>query len=208
MSTELNEVINSDENIAEQKETTEIDYKAWYEQNVETIERLPGLVEKNRELLAEAKKVKDEKRKAEETLAKQNGEYEKLAKQYEDELRYERQERRSEKIKLQATKLAAELTKGDTDKAELLEVFLTQSLDSIADEKGQLDNALLSNVRKQFETDKKYQPLLGGNGSVGGSAPGNTRSATITNTITRAEFDKMNDVQRREFFAKSGKLED
>lgn len=206
MSTELNE--NNEQQEQQQEEQNELDYKAWYEQHKDTIEKLPGLLKKNDELMTEAKKAKEEKRRAADDLAKQNGEYEKLAKQYEMELEQERRDRRVERINLTAEKLAAELSKGDPDKAELLKVFTEQAVDRVADERGHVDMTMLTGIKKQFETEKRYQPLLGGNGSVGGSAPGNTRSAGDTNTISRSDFEAMNDVQRRNFFSKGGKLKD
>ena len=197
-------------------EIQEIDYKAFYEQNKETVEKLPGLLNKQQELLAETKKAKEERRKIEElskqeqmSLAEKQGKFEDLYKQTLEELKQERaikaqeiQERRKEKIDLIASKVAESLAKGDTNKAELLSVFVSRDIHAVADESGNVDNDVIESIKKQFEADAKYQPLLGGNKSVGGSAPGNTRSAGASEEKTRADFDKLPALKKSEFMAK------
>lgn len=208
--------------VAEQPEVAEVDYKAKYEEAQKNIEALAA---KKEELLKETKQAKEEKRKqadlAEQAkqqqleVAQKNGEFEKLWKQEQQEkekalqeLQSSRKERRDEKINLAAMKVAVDLAKGDANKAELLSEFLARSISNVADEYGHVDGDVLSSVRTQFETDKKYAPLLGGNQSVGSGAPGNTRSAQQqTKTITRSEFDSLDHFARKKFL-KGGKVID
>lgn len=202
-----------DEQIAEQEV---IDYKAKYEEAQKSIE---ALASKKEELLKETKQAKEEKRKQIEIadqerqqqleVAQKNGEFEKLWKQEQQEkekalqeLSVSRRERRDEKINLAAMKVAVDLAKGDADKAELLSDFIAKSISKVADEYGQIDSDLLSSVRTQFETDKKYSPLLGGNKSVGSGAQGNTRGASVKTTLDRAAFEKMGSKAKSEFAAK------
>jgi len=203
-------------------ETAEIDYKAELEKARAELELVKA---KKDELYRETKTAKQQREEAlkeakriEQEKAMRDGEYEKLFKQRDDEykqleqkLAADRQERRNEKIEIQATRVAAELAKGDAHKAELLSVFVARSISSIADENGIVDGSALDSVRKQFETDSKYQPLLGGNLSVGGSAPGNTRSAGVdhTKTMTMGEYENLSPTKKLEFsrLVQSGKAE-
>jgi hypothetical protein len=214
----MTEVVEN--NVAEQQDVSmEIDYKAFYEEHKDVLADYPGLVKKNKELMAETKQAKEEKRRqaeaAEEAKRKQlevaqkNGEFEKLWKQEQQEkekvlqeLQNSRKERRDEKINLAAMKVAVDLAKGDANKAELLSEFVAKSIGKVADEYGQVDESLLSSVRTQFETDKRYAPLLGGNKSVGSGAQGNTRSASVTTTLDRASFDQLSPKAKAEFAAK------
>lgn len=209
--------------VVEQKEVEVIDYKAKYEEAQKAIE---ALASKKEELLKETKAAKEEKRRqAEEAeqakrknleIAEKNGEFEKLWKQAQEEkeqirneLLMSKKERRDEKVNLAAMKIAVDLAKGDANKAELLSEFLARSIGKVADEYGNLDNDVLASVRTQFETDKKYAPLLGGNLSVGSGATGNTRSAPNNpKTLSRSEFESLDPVSRQKFFSKGGKLID
>jgi hypothetical protein len=206
--------MNEEQQVVETPEVQEIDYKAFYEQNKDTIEKLPGLLNKQQELLAETKKAKEERRRIEElskqeqqSLAEKQGKYEDLYKQTLEELKNERaakaqeiQERRKEKINLIAAKVAADLAKGDADRAELLSVFVARDLQSVANDNGDIDNDVIGSIKKQFEADNKYKPLLGGNKSVGGSAPGNARGAGVeSNKLTMAEFSKLTPQQKLNF---------
>jgi hypothetical protein len=202
-------------NVAEQQQDV-VDYKSKYEEAQKAIEALAA---KKEELLKETKNAKEEKRKQAELaeqarqeqleVAQKNGEFEKLWKQEQQEkervlqeLQNSRKERRDEKINLAAMKVAVDLAKGDADKAELLSEFVAKSIGKVADEYGQVDNDLLSSVRTQFETDKRYTPLLGGNKSVGSGAQGNTRSASVKTTLDRAAFDQLSPKAKAEFAAK------
>jgi len=207
--------------VAEQQETEvdKVDYKSMYEEAQKSIEALSA---KKDELLKETKQAKEEKRRQAELaeqakkqqleVAEKNGEFEKLWKQAQEEketiqneLLNSRKERRDEKINLAAMKVAVDLAKGDPNKAELLSDFLARSIGKVANEFGQVDDEVLSSVRKQYETDSKYSPLLGGNKSVGSGAQGNTRSASVNNTLTRADFNALSLEKRTEFMGKVAK---
>jgi hypothetical protein len=183
---------------------------------------IEALVGKKEELLKETKVAKEEKRKQAEAaeqarkeqlaVAEKNGEFEKLWKQeqetrtkLEQQLQQDRKERRDEKISIEAIRIANDLAKGDPDKAELLSAFVAKSLGSVADDYGRIENDVLQGVRKQFETDKKYAPLLAGNLSVGGGAPGNQRSAQKEGKeITQLEFLTMPANKQREYIVNGG----
>lgn len=211
--------------VAEQPEveTPEVDYKAFYEQHKETVEKLPGLVTKNKELLAETKAAKEEKRKQAEIAeqaklehAQKNGEFEKLWKQAQEEkekiqqeLNKDRQERRSDKINLAALKLAGELAKGDTNKAELLSEFVAKTVSSLADEYGNIEQDVLTSVKQQFETDSKYTPLLGSNGSIGGGAPGSNKGVQVNSKeVGRQAFAKLSPEQQMKHINGGGTVTD
>lgn len=212
--------------VEQQEELQEIDYKAFYESNVNKVKDFDSVVAKKDELLKETKQAKEKERKQTEVaelarkeqkeLAEKNGEFEKIAK-YEreekekalSELMATRKENRDEKIHNAAMKVAIDLAKGDAKKAELLREFLAKSISNVADEFGRVDADTLQSVHKQFEVDERYAPLLGGNLSVGGSAPGNMRSAPQKDkVITRADFETLSQYERGQFFSKGGKLTD
>lgn len=206
------------ENTTKQGQEQELDYKALYEEAKKSIDALAA---KKEELLRETKAAKEEKRKAAEMAEKtkqeqllKNQEYEKLWKQEQEEkerikqeLLKDRQERRNEKIGVAALRVATDLTKGDIARAELLEPFIQRTLSNVADDFGNVENDVLLSVKKQFETDVKYAPLIAVNKSVGGGATGNPRSAgDKQKTLERADFEKLTQHERAKFFKEGGKL--
>lgn len=215
----VNEVVEQ-----EQPEVNEVDNLR--QQLADAQKAIEALANKKDELLKETKAAKEERRRQAEladqakqeqlATAQKNGEFEKLWKQEQEEkaalkeqLNTDRKERRNEKVGLSAMRLAVDMAKGDASKAELLSTFLANSISNLADDFGNVDEDTLISVRKQFEADKKYSPLLGGNLSNGGSATGNTRSANqTTQTATRDDFNAMSHEARRQFFSKGGKLTD
>ncbi len=197
-----------------EEEAQEIDYKSFYEQHKETVDKLPGLVNKNRELLAETKQAKEDrtraateaKRIADEKAIK-DGEYEKLwktAKEEKESLANQINElkntNRKEKIQISALKISNELAEGDN--VELLSDFVMRNLDVLADESGSLSEEILADVKKQFESNSKYNSLLKQSKASGGSAPGNTRGALSNTTITRGDFAKMTPQKQFDFTQK------
>jgi len=206
--------------VVEQQEEVEVNEVDVLKQQLADAQKaIEALASKKEELLKETKAAKEEKRRQVEMadqakkkqleVAEKNGEYEKLWKQeqetrtkLEQQLQQDRKERRDEKISLEAIKIANELAKGDAYKAELLSSFIAKSLGNVADDFGRIEVDVISSVRQQFETDKKYAPLLGGNLSVGGSAPGNNKSTGGTPNMVRAEFDKLPLHKQAEFIAK------
>lgn len=195
-----------------QQDTPEIDYKAFYEANKETIEKIPGLVAKNEQLLGEAKKAKadreaiaNQSKQEQEAQALKNGQYETLwktrdeeYKQLEQKYNQREQQLRNDKINLASTKIAIDLA-GDADKAELLSVFVAKSIGELADENGNIDNNVLLGVKKQFETQSKFASLMKANQSQGGSAAGNSRGASGVKEMTRSDYEKLTPSQKLEF---------
>lgn len=198
----------------------QIDYKAEFEKTKAELELVRA---KKDELYKETKSAKaqreealNEAKRIEHEKALRDGEYEKLFKQRDDEykkleqqLHQDKQERRKDKIELTASEIANDLAKGDANKAVLLRRFVADNINSLADEMGNLESDVVASIKRQFESDARYSPLLGGNLSTGGSAPGNTRSAPATNpTISRSEFDAMSQEARKIFIKKKGQLID
>lgn len=207
---------------AQAVETQEIDYKALYE---ETAQKLESVVAHKEKLLDETKKAKAEREAAKQAVlqkqqeelekAKQAGEFEKLWKteaaqreEMEKQLQSFKQNIRQEKINYQATKLAVELAKGDADRAELLAAFVSQTLSNVADDLGTIDAEVLNGVRKEFETNKKFAPLLGATLATGGGAVGGTNKQMQNKEISRADFEQLDHVARGKFFKSGGKLID
>lgn len=202
------------ENVAEQHEEEIIDYKAKYEEAQKSIEALAA---KKDQLYNETKKAKEERARQAEVAehAKQqqleaalkNGEFEKLAKheqqekeKYLKELTDVKRERRDDKINIAAHKVAVELAKGDANKAELLSDFLARSIGKVADEFGNVDSDVLASVRSQFESEERYKPLLGNSKAVGGSAPGQARSAGDgTKQLSYSDYDRLSPSQKLDF---------
>jgi hypothetical protein len=199
-----------------------IDYKAMYE---ETSAKLEGIAAHQAKLLHETRKAKadsdaaklalTQKQQDELKQAEQAGEFEKLwkteaeqRKAIEEQLNGFKTSIRQEKINNQATKIAVELAKGDADRAELLATFVSQTLSNVADELGNIDLEVIKGVRKEFETNKKFAPLLGATQATGGGAPGGTTKATQNKELSRADFDKLDQVARGKFFQSGGKLVD
>lgn len=205
---------DTENEVVVEQEVNEVD--TLRQQLADAHKAIEALASKKDELLKETKAAKEEKRRIaessrqeQEALSHKNGEYEKLFKQRDEEykqlqqqIQQEKQERRQDKINLTANKLAVELAKGDANKAELLSVFVANNLSTLADEHGQLDTSTLDGIKKQFESDAKYKPLLGGNMATGGSAPGNTRSVGDTQKMNRAEFDTMPVHKQAEYISK------
>lgn len=210
----VTEVIND---VAEEV-TNEVDYKAFYEQNLDKVNSFDAVVAKKDELLKETKKVKAERAEAQaeaarvaEEKAQKDGEFEKLwktAKQREDELSKElqniRMSNRQDRINNAALTIATKLADGDN--VELLSDFIARNLDRLADETGALSADVAEDVEKDFANNAKYKSLMRANKSSGGSAPGNARSAGVTKEKTRQEFDSLDQKQRREFLAGGGRL--
>lgn len=192
-----------------------LDYKALYEKAQSDIVKIAA---KKDELLNETKKAKQDReaaelahKKATEDKAQKDGEFETLwqtAKREKEELVLKLAERdranRNEKVQISAMRIATELADGDN--AELLSEFVQRNLDKIADEAGALSADVLEAVRNEFKNNDKYRSLLRGSKAVGGGATGNTQTKLNTKTITRSEFDSLDQSSRRKFLSGGGKL--
>lgn len=209
------------ENVAEQQEqNNEVDYKTFYEQHRETIEKLPGLISKNQELLKETKQAKEKEanaRKEADRIAQEKaikeGEFEKLWQTAKEELENERKEKqelkkaqRNEKIENMSLKVAKDLADGHN--ITILSKFVQESISKVAEETGELSSDVLEDIKKQYEQNEMFSSLMKGNKSVGGSAPGNTRSAGLDTKITRADFEKMSPDKQMEAITKGRQITD
>jgi len=201
------------ENVSENDVEHQIDYKALYEK---TNTDLQSLVAKKDELLRETKKAKQEKTeqlaatvKAEQERALKDGEYEKLwksseqqAKDFEQKYTQLINETKQEKIQGHALKLAIELADGNAQSAKLLSRFIQDSLSKMSDEKGLLDDSIIEAVKKEFQNNSDFAPLLGGSKASGGGALGNSNRVQAKQQITREAFSQMNPQQQFDYAAK------
>jgi chromosome segregation ATPase len=214
--------MSDNENNEVNQEQQEVDYKALYE---DAKKDLDSLVAKKDELLGETKKAKQAKNEMLEKMQElenqkaqdmqQNGEFEKLwqseqhrAKELEGKLNEFKSKVRQEKVNTMSLKVANDLSKGKAENAELLSVFIGQSLNEYADDLGNIDANVLDSVKKQFLADKKYAPLLGGSMATGGGAVGGKPGSAQRSEISRREFDQMNPADRMEFIKKGGRTFD
>jgi len=188
----------------------DVDYKALYEKAQEDLSKV---VAKKEELLAETKKAKKEREdqaaaiaRAEQEKAQKDGEFEKLWKQeelqrrsLEQELQNERNTNRQEKIQSHAMKLAVELADGDALSAKLLAKFVQESISKMADDRGSLDDNVLKAVKKEFQNNADYAPLLSGSKAKGGGALGSGNSVAKQNTVDRATYDSWSLSKQHDF---------
>lgn len=220
MSEEMKDNIN--EEIAQEEQKQEVDYKSLYEQ---TKNDLDAIIAKKDELLGETKRAKAARQevlqKMQELEAQKaenmqkNGEFKELwqseqnrAKELEQQLNAFKQNIRQEKVTNNAMKIANELANGRAENADLLSVFVGQSLNEYADEMGNIDESVVESVIKQFKQDKRYAPLLGGSRATGGGAVGGKPGNPQRSEISRREFDALNAEQKMEFMRKGGKTFD
>ena len=188
-------------------------------------EETSGLKNKVDELLAEKKKVQQEreearmraKQEAEDKAAKEN-DYKQLfesQKQEADTLRSTIEKMnndiKQQKIGTQAAKLAAQLTK-DTQRAQLLQKEISQRLTlvdnelRVTDESGQLTVSSLDDLANSIRT--AYPFLVDGSQASGGGAVKAQGGAEARKEVSRAAFDKMDQRQRSEFVKSGGKIFD
>jgi hypothetical protein len=206
--------------VVESVDQVEVDYKAM----VDSLQlELDKAKKHNEELFLEtkaAKRAKEqeiaEKMKLEKERAQKDGEFEKLwqsaeeqRKNLENELLNERNSYKQEKIQSHAMKLAVELADGDALSAKLLSKFITESISKMADAKGSLDQDVLVAVKKEFQNNTDYAPLLAGSKAKGGGALGSGNGAAKNvQEVSRSEFEQMDQNARGKFLRSGGKLTD
>lgn len=203
--------VQDDEVVIDKKDNQEpIDYKAQAEQYKAELDKIKPNYEKLNKETRDAKKARDEALAAK---ALKDGEYETLWKQAQAELETERnekqqikKERRQDKIEVIASRLTGELAEGNN--AVILNRFVLENLDKLADEHGVLDADVLKSVKKDFETNSLFKGLLKGSKASGGDAPGNTSGKQAIKELSRAEFEKLDHAARSAFFKAKGKLID
>ncbi len=184
-------------------EAVETDYKSLYEKAQKDIEVLAAKKEQLYQETKVAKKEREETvaaaQRAEKEKSQKDGEFEKLwqsseqrANELESVLNNERNSYKQEKIQGHAMKLAIDLADGDALSAKLLATFIGQSISKMADEKGTLDDSVLSAVRKEFQNNADYAPLLAGSKASGGGALGNTKTTAVAVDSKLSPVDRMN----------------
>jgi hypothetical protein len=213
----------SEENQVEQ---VEIDYRAMAEELQAKLEKSEKdkeiILAKKEELYNETKKAKQERaeqvaaaQRAEQEKALKDGEFEKLWKRSEQERKEEQQrlqeseqrynqllnETKQKEIHGHAMNMAVELADGNAKSAKLLARFVQDSLSKISDEKGVLDESVVSAVRKEFQNNAEYAPLLGGSKASGGGALGGMSRAQAKSSITRADFAQMSPNEQAKYAA-------
>jgi DNA repair exonuclease SbcCD ATPase subunit len=188
-------------------------------------EELSGLKKKNDELLAEKKKVQQEREEAREQArleaeekARKENDWKQLAQSAEERLETKSAELESlrghikkQTIMTEAAKLAAQLTK-DMGRAQLLQKEISQRLAlvddeiRVTDENGQLTVSSMEELTNSIRT--AYPFLVDGSQASGGGAVKAQGGAEARKEVSRAAFDKMDQRQRSEFVKAGGKIFD
>lgn len=187
-------------------------------------EQTSGLKAKNDELLAEKKRVQQEREEAKqqaaleaEKNARNENDYKQLFESQKEEsnaLRAKIEEMNSnivrQKINSEAFKVASSLTK-DAKKAQLLQEKISQRLTLVDDElrvtdaSGQLTVSNLGELAEAVKSE--YSFLVDGSQANGGGAARAQGGASARQTeISRSEFDGLSHAQRKQFLSEGGKL--
>lgn len=189
-------------------------------------QELDALRNKTQELLSEKKKMQQKAQAAEQQAeherkekAKKSGDFEQLLKSSEKEREVLAQELNSlrtsisqEKTRSQAMKVASELADGPN--AELLSEFVARRLKYTEDgvkvlsENGELTVSTLDHLKQEIIASGKYDALLRGNKSTGGSATGSKDTSDGAATIKRSAFESKTPAQQMAFIKAGGKLTD
>lgn len=185
-------------------------------------------VKKNRDdILAEKKKNGLEKREAEEQVLKTRAEkalkdkdfddyrksHDELTAKREKEFSAERAEFNNSKISTEALQISARLAEGHN--VELLSDIMRQRIRFengamvVLDASGNVTAHTLKDLENEFTNSPKYASLLKGRKSSGGGANGGSGGASgDAETVTRAEFDALSQVDRSKFSMAGGKVID
>jgi hypothetical protein len=187
-------------------------------------EQTSGLKAKNDELLAEKKRVQQEREEAKqqaaleaEKNARNENDYKQLFESQKEEsnaLRAKIEEMNGnivrQKINSEAFKVASSLTK-DAKKAQLLQEKISQRLTLVDDElrvtdaSGQLTVSNLGELAEAVKSE--YSFLVDGSQANGGGAARAQGGASARQTeISRSEFDGLSHAQRKQFLSEGGKL--
>lgn len=187
-------------------------------------EQTSGLKAKNDELLAEKKRVQQEREEAKqqaaleaEKNAQNENDYKQLFESQKEEsnaLRVKIDEMNGnivkQKINSEAFKVASTLTK-DAKKAQLLQEKIGQRLTLVDDElrvtdaSGQLTVSNLGELAEAIRSE--YSFLVDGSQANGGGAARAQGGASARQTeISRSEFDGLSHAQRKQFLSEGGKL--
>ena len=180
---------------------------------------------KKDELLTEAKRAKNAKREAEEAARQAEMDKAHASKDFEQLFKSSEAEREkthaelealrtgiaNEKVSNEAMKISSTLAEGTN--VDLLADFVKRRLKyaegeiKVVNQKGELTVSTTEDLAKEFQNDARYAALLKGNQSSGGGANGG-KNGGAGKTLTRAEFEALDHLQRPKFLASGGKLTD
>ena len=180
---------------------------------------------KKDELLTEAKRAKNAKREAEEAARQAEMDKAHASKDFEQLFKSSEAEREkthaelealrtgiaNEKVSNEAMKISSTLAEGTN--VDLLADFVKRRLKyaegeiKVVNQKGELTVSTTEDLAKEFQNDARYSALLKGNQSSGGGANGG-KNGGAGKTLTRAEFEALDHLQRPKFLASGGKLTD
>lgn len=188
---------------------------------IDTGDELKSALHKEREARKAAEKsvnaAKAEADRIAQEAAQKNGDFEALHKSSEErytatlaELDSLKTGIATEKRNNAAMKIATELADGPN--AELLSEFISRRLKhtdegvKVTDLNGELTVSSLDDLKKEFTNDKRYASLIKGVQSSGGGAGGGENGGGAAKTLTRQEFDALNQVDRMGFTKSGGKV--
>ncbi len=179
------------------------------------------------ELEEEQRKVREDADKARLEAAKKNGDTEALEKSWQEKLAAREAELQAELEKYQgtvvkltsgqtATKLAADLAvQGSADvlmphierrlKTEYRE---GQPTTVVLDKDGKPSAMTVDELKQEFMGNKAFAPLIAGTKATGAGRTGGDGSGATGKSITRADFDQLNHVERAAFVRDGGKITD
>ena len=119
----------------------------------------------------------------------------------------------TEKVTSSSMRIAAQMA--DKDNAELLATFIKPRIgfidgeQKILDQSGQPTVSSEADLIKEFTESGKYNALIRGNKSGGGGADaGNNGGGAAEKTVSRSDFDSMDNFNRSTFIKEGGKVID
>lgn len=193
-----------------------------------------GLKSKVDELLGEAKKAKALRKEAEEAArkeaeeaAKKSGDVETLEKSWQE--KYQARETELTSALTEKDGIIAKLTAGNTAKTlaselalkgseRVLERIISDRLGVevsegqpkviVKDAAGQRSALTVDDLKKEILSDTALKPILQGTQGSGAGGVGANGGAATSKTVTRADFDKMDQRSRVAFVKDGGKVTD
>jgi hypothetical protein len=183
-----------------------------------------SLSNKVNELLGEAKKAKKQRREAEAAAeeerkkkAEAEGNYQQLFESSEKErgtLAAQLEELQGniakKEVNASAMQIATRLAEGEN--VGLLSEFIARRLKftddgiKVTDSAGNLTVSTLQDLEKEFSGSARYASLIRGKQSSGGGASGGSGGSSATKTMTREEFDALEQHKRKSFIKDGGKV--
>jgi hypothetical protein len=180
-------------------------------------EKVAGLKKNHDQLLSEKKAAKEEAARIAEEKARQSGDLEAIQKAFK-----QREEELTEKYSsLQKTVQQKELNSAaqniaqdvaDGANAKLLARLIKDRLRydegeiKVLDDNGNLTLSSIDDLKQEIKTSDDYKSLVRGSKATGSGATGGNNGGASGDTITRDDFEQMNQVQRAKFLKTGGKI--